>query len=107
MRRHTLDAVIASMPAHFHPEACRGVQAVYQWHVSGDGGRDYHIVIDDGTYRVVDGVAASPDVTMRADLDTYLRLANGELKPMIAVLTRKLLIHGNIFLGAKMDHIFR
>lgn len=107
MRRNTLDEVIASMPAHFHPEACSDIRAVYQWHVAGDGGRDFHIVVDHGTFKVIDGVASSPDVTLRADLTTYLRLSNQELKPMTALLTRKLVIHGNIYLGSKMDHIFR
>ncbi len=106
----SIDEVIASMPDRFCAEASQGVRATYQWHVqkgNGEQDRDFCICVDDGSFKVVEGRVSSPSVTLKANLDTYLRLVNGELKAMTALMTRKLTIHGNIFLGSKMDRIFK
>lgn len=107
---NSIDEVIASMPDRFCADASRGVRATYQWHVqkgNGDQERDFCICVEDGSFTVVEGRVSSPSVTLKADLDTYLRLVNGELKAITAIMTRRLAIHGNILLGSKMDRIFK
>ncbi len=107
---NSIDEVIASMPERFCADASLGVNATYQWHVqkgNGDQDRDFCICVEDGSFKVVEGRVNSPSVTLKADLETYLRLVNGELKAMTAIMTRRLSIYGNIFLGSKMDRIFK
>ncbi len=103
----SVNEVIASMDARFHPEACKGIQASYQWMISGNGGHDFSVQISNGTFRVVDGVLPDPSVTFKTDIQTYLRLVNGDIKAMTAILTRKLNVRGNIYLASKMDNIFK
>jgi len=107
---NSINEVIASMPERFCAEESRGVRANYQWHVAkgaGDLDRDFCICVEDGSFKVVEGRVGSPSVTLKTDVDTYLRLVNGELKAITAIMTRRLSIHGNIFLGSKMDRIFK
>jgi putative sterol carrier protein len=103
----SIDDVIASMETRFHPEACRSISASYQWMISGNGGRHFCVQIHNGTFRVANGVLPDPSVTFQTDIQTYLRLVNGDIKGMTAILTRKLNVRGNIYLASKMDNIFK
>lgn len=103
----TVDQVIDSMKHRFQPDACRNLQANFQWQISGPGGRDFCLRVNDGSFDVVHGVVPDPSVTFSTDDATYLRLVNGDLKGMTAILTRKLTMRGSIFLASKMDTIFK
>ena len=47
-----VDEVIARMPTQFSQEAAKGLKAVYQYCITGEGGKDYFADIDDGTRKV-------------------------------------------------------
>jgi putative sterol carrier protein len=105
-RLETVDQVLASMPARFHPEACMNVTSSYQWNLSGRDARRFTVRVDKGTFRIEDGEDADADVIMDADSDTYLALVNGTMRGIIAIMTRKLRVRGSLSLAAKMDKIF-
>lgn len=70
----SLDEVIQRMPETFVPEAAKGMQAVYQFCVTGAGGKDFYAAIDDGKLDVSEGKHTSPSVTITVDHDDYLRM---------------------------------
>lgn len=102
---NSVDEVIASMPDRFNPQNCQDLQAVYQWELSKPE-RFFHIIIDNGTFEVVEGRYEKPNVTVVCSCETYLKLVNKEIKDIIAILTKKLMVKGSMSLGQKLSKIF-
>lgn len=102
-----IQQVIDSMADRFQEKETKGVDAKYQWLISGDGGKEFCVHINDGNFEIINGVVDNPSVTFRIDVSDYIRLVNNELKGMTAILTRKLQVNGNVFLANKMDLFFK
>ena len=102
---NTVDEVIASMPARFNQQNCKDLQAVYQWELS-EPNRFFHVIIDKGTFEIIEGKHEKPNVTVVCSTDTYLKLVNKELKDIIAILTKRLMVKGSMSLGQKLSKIF-
>ena len=50
---------IETLPERFQANASKGLHAVFQFELSGDEGSTFHVSVDDGTMKVVDGVMAA------------------------------------------------
>lgn len=96
------------MPARFHPENCRELVAVYQWQLgqTGQPDRTFHISIDRGTFTITEGPHLSPNVSIESSSEVYLKLVNGQMKDVMAVVTGKLRLRGSISLAQKLNRIF-
>jgi putative sterol carrier protein len=102
---NSVDEVIASMPERFNPQNCKDLQAVYQWALS-EPERFFYVIIDKGNFEVIEGKHDKPNVTVICSQDTYLKLVNKELKDIIAILTKRLMVKGSMSLGQKLSKIF-
>ena len=69
-----VDEVIARMPEQFQPDAAKGLKAVYQYCITGEGGKDYYTDIDDGKLNVADGKHDSPNITITVDHQDFLKM---------------------------------
>jgi len=58
-------------------------------------GPTWHLVVADGSVRVVSGPAHRPDAGFRTDRATALALNDGSLDPLRAVIDGNLAIHGD------------
>jgi putative sterol carrier protein len=87
----------------FLPEGAKGVHAVYQFEIAGDGGGTYHVKIDDGTLAVVEGPAEAPNTTIKMAATDYLEMVNGKLSGTMAFMKGKLKVTGNVMLAQKMQ----
>ncbi len=83
-----------------------GVEAVYQFELSGDEGGTWHVVVSNGTMAVHEGAHASPTTTLKMKGDDYVKMSNGELNGQVAYMTGKMKISGSIPLAMKMKNIF-
>lgn len=101
----SVDEVIASMKDKFDYEYCKNLQAVYQWRLSNPD-RVFHLIINNGTYEIIEGEHEKPGVTVVCSTEVYLQLVNKEIKDIIAILTKKLMIKGSMSLGQKLSKIF-
>jgi hypothetical protein len=72
----SVDEVIARAPASFRPEAAQGLTAVFQYCVTGEGGKDYYCDVDDGTLRVCEGRHASPSLTITLEHQDLLKMSD-------------------------------
>lgn len=106
VKLNTVDEVIASMEGRFHPENCKNIKAAYHWTLTGEGAREFTILVDHGTFEIQLGPYEGAEVNMEMDKNEYLRLVNGELKGVVAIMTRKLKVKGNLSLTSKLDTIF-
>jgi hypothetical protein len=96
-------------------DATKDVELTVQQVVTGgpDGDTTFHVVIDDGSVRVVKGEAGAATVTFVQNWETATAIGRGELSAQGAFMTglirirgdlRKLIEHGNLFGG--VDDVF-
>ncbi len=95
-----------TLPQRFVPTAAKGVNAVFQFEISGDDGCTCHVVVEDGTMKIVDGAAASPSTTIKMASKDYVDMVNGKLNGAMAFMKGKLKVTGNVMLAQKMQTIF-
>ncbi|MGA9876434.1 MAG: helix-turn-helix domain-containing protein [Solirubrobacteraceae bacterium] len=69
--------LILAMEARFNPEAAAGVDESYQLQV--DDEEPVHFTVEDGRGQARPGTASEPSVSVKADAETLLALANGTI----------------------------
>lgn len=94
------------IPSVFNAEAAKDVNAIFQWEITGDGGGNWQVIINEGKCEVKEGIHPSPSVSMKMDIETYFSLVNKQLNPIQAFMTGKLKVSGNIILAQKFQNLF-
>jgi putative sterol carrier protein len=102
----SVEQVFEVMPSRFNKNAAQGVNATYQFELTGDDGGTYHVDIKDQACEVKKGPAASPNITITMAASDYLDMINGKLNPQMAFMGGKLKIKGDMSLALKMQQIF-
>lgn len=90
----------------FTPDASVGVDAVFQWELSGEGGRVFHAHVRDGSVQVQPGPHERPSVALVMPAEDYVRVVNGELDGMRAFTSGRGKVRGSLPLAMKMRTIF-
>lgn len=99
--------IFSDMPGRLNADAAKGVKAVIQFKLGGDGGGDYNVTIDNGTCSVAEGVHASPNMTMTISASDYVDMSTGKLNGQMAFMSGKLKIAGDMGLAMKMQTLFK
>jgi len=95
------------MPTRFNKEAAKGLNAIYQFDLSGDRGGKWHVIINNDTCQVKEGPAASPSITISMTAQDYLDMLSGKLNGQMAFMTGKLRIAGDMGLALRMQSLFQ
>ncbi len=95
------------MPSRFNKEAAKGLNAIYQFDLSGDGGGKWHVIINNDSCQVKEGAAASPSITISMAAQDYLDMLSGKLNGQVAFMSGKLRIAGDMGLALKMQSLFQ
>jgi len=90
-----------------NPEKTKGMNAVYQFDLSGDEGGQWHIAINDGTASVKEGQAESPNVTISMSASDFVDMATGKLDGTMAFMSGKLKLKGDMGLAMKLQSLLR
>ena len=107
MSEITVKELMARMPKAFLPEKAKDVEAVIQYHLTGEEGGDWIITIKDGQCTVEEGVAENPTLTLEADAQDYKNVILGKLDGMAAFMQGKLKLKGNLNLAMKLTSFFK
>jgi multimeric flavodoxin WrbA/putative sterol carrier protein len=94
------------MPSGFNPQVADGLEAVYQFEVSGDEKFSAHIEISGGTCTYRDGAAEKPTVTVKTPADVWLAISRGELDGQQAFMSGKYQVEGDLTLLMKLHRLF-
>ncbi len=94
------------MPDRFNAAAASGVNATYQFDLTGDGGGTWNVKVGDGACEVNEGAADSANITITMAASDYLDMITGKLNPQMAFMGGKLKIKGDMSLALKMQQIF-
>jgi len=84
----------------------KGISAVYQFVITGDGGVERSVSIADGAMTVAEGKAEKANITLTMDAANFIDLIAGKLNGQTAFLTGKLKIQGDMTLAMKLQTLF-
>jgi putative sterol carrier protein len=94
------------MSAGFNPQAAKGIVLVYQFHLTGEGGGQYHLVLADQACKFQEGEHASPDVVLAISAEDFRSLVMGKLPFAMAFVTGRLKVTGDLRLVLRMGAYF-
>lgn len=103
----TIAELMSRMPKAFLPEKAPGLEAVIQFHFTGDEAGDWYAEIKDGKVTVQQGTHPSPRMTLTADSSDYIKIFTGELDGMRAFMEGKLKLAGDLNLAMKLTQMFK
>jgi putative sterol carrier protein len=103
----TVKELFDAMPKSFQKDAAKGLSAVYQFDITGEGGGKWYAAITNGDLAVTQGEHAGPSITITMAAQDYINLSVGKLNPQVAFMTGKIKIKGDLGLAMKMQQIFK
>jgi putative sterol carrier protein len=95
-----------AMPSRFNKEAARGLNAVFQFDLAGDGGGKWHVLIQNDQCQVKEGAHPSPNITISMTAQDYLDMLAGKLNGQMAFMSGKLRISGDMGLALRLQSLF-
>jgi putative sterol carrier protein len=105
-RATSIQEVFSHMDEGFNPAKAEGVDAVFQFDLTGDNGGQYWVKVTNQQVESHEGVHPSPTMTLTAAADDYLALVNGDLNPMMAFMQGKVKVKGDMGLALKLQAMF-
>lgn len=101
-----LSEAINYMEERFNADAAAGVDAIFQFDVSGDNGGQYWLKVADKQVEAFEGKHDAPTITIRATDENLLMMLNGDLQPMAAFMQGKVKVDGQMALAMKLQGMF-
>ncbi|MEU8225168.1 SCP2 sterol-binding domain-containing protein [Kribbella sp. NPDC048915] len=113
VREIALREIFRRMPEYLRPARAAGFDAVITWQITGAGGAgrpdtidEYWIHVHDGRCTQLAAQPTPPDISIRTDPTTLLRIVTGNEDPILAVLKQRLTVRGNLALAARLPKLF-
>jgi putative sterol carrier protein len=94
------------MPLIFRSDKGADMHATYQFTMEGAGGGQWALAIDSGKAAAQEGAAETHDIEIKTKPELWIDLANGDLNPAMAIMTRKVKLGGNVGLAMKLSELF-
>jgi putative sterol carrier protein len=105
-RAKTCRELLQIMPSILDRSAAEGLNAVYEFHVSGEEVFSAHLKIEDGACSYGDGPADSPGVVIKTPASVWLAISRGELDGQTAFMNGKFTVEGDLTLLFKLKKLF-
>jgi putative sterol carrier protein len=105
-KERTVEDFFQLLPGKFDPEAAEGMDAVYQFDLSGAQGGQYYLQINDGACRVTRGSHPEPHVTLSLSGEDCVRVLNGQLNGPAVAMSGRLRISGDVGLALQLGSLF-
>ncbi len=102
----SIDEFFRSLPGKLDAEAAEGLDAVYQFDLSGPEGGRYHLVVKESTCQVGEGTHPSPHVTIAMSGQDCLRVLTGQLDGSAVFSSGRLRIDGDLSLAIQLKMLF-
>jgi putative sterol carrier protein len=107
MADYTVKELVFNHEKAFMPEKAAGLEAIVQYHLTGDEGGDFIIQIKDDKCSVSEGVAEDPVMTMTADGIYFRDVLLGKEDGMKGFMEGKLQLAGDLNLAMKLTSFFK
>ncbi|MFS0863300.1 SCP2 sterol-binding domain-containing protein [Fredinandcohnia sp. 179-A 10B2 NHS] len=90
-----------------NPVPIEGLNAIYQYNITGEEEGTYQLHLADGTAKVTEGAETEADCTLTLSLANFRQFLLGKLNGTVAFMSGKLKIKGDIGKAIKMEGILR
>ena len=99
----SVEAFFNELPNRVDPNKIAGINATYQFNITGDNGGEWAVKLADGKAEVTKGQAENPNITLTTSDENWMAITNGSLSGQTAFLTGKLKIQGDMSLAMKLQ----
>ncbi len=103
---HTIESLIAMIPATLPGDKAKRADTVIQLNVTGSQAGQWNVSIKDGKVDVAKGTHASPEITVTADTADVLAVADGKLDPTQAFMQGKAQVKGDLSEAMELVKVF-
>lgn len=107
MTEYSVEQLIRNHEKAFQPEKAKGLDAIIQYHLTGEEGGDWIIKIHDDKCTVQEGTAENPKMTLTADAREFRDILLGKIDGMTAFMQGKLKLAGDLNLAMKLTSYFK
>ena len=98
--------LLQMMPLGFNPTESNGLEAIYQFEISGEENFTAHLKISKGTCTYHEGPADHPDVIVKTPAEVWLAISKGELDGQQAFMSGRYQVEGDVSLLMKLRSLF-
>jgi len=103
----SVQAVFDGMTAGFKADAAAGIDVVFQFSISGEGGGEWYCVIKDGACSIEPGAHEKPACNIKMGSADFLAMMGGKLPAMQAFTSGKLKIDGDVMKSQLLEKLFK
>ena len=107
MSEISVEQLIRNHELAFQPDRAPEIDAVIQYHLTGDQGGDWIITLKDGACKVAQGIAENPKMSLTADAQEFHDILLGKMDGMAAFMQGKLKLAGDLNLAMKLTSMFK
>jgi len=97
--------IVMNLPQRFNPDKAEDFSARVHLLLSGPGGGEFTVEIEDGEIHVEEGLHGESDCTVRSSAKTYVDTETGKNNPTMAVMTGNIKV-SNIAVLARFIQCF-
>jgi putative sterol carrier protein len=94
------------MSENYNAAAAKGLNATFQWELSGDEPGKWALQFVDGACTLIEGGVEKPNVNFKLSSADWLAITSGKLNPMNAFMTGKMKMDGDMGLAMKVQSLF-
>ncbi len=88
----TVSEIFGSLPKRFLSEKAEGLQEVFHFDISGNGGGTWTVQVKEGEMHVREGAHEDPGCSVQTDVDTYVAVETGQIKPQDAFMAGRITV---------------
>jgi len=103
----TVKSIVDAMPENFIPDTAAGIDAVFQFDITGDQASQYYLVVKDQKCQIVEGTHASPNVTFNMATNDFIDMMTGKISGQAAFFSGKLRVSGDLMLAQRLGNFFK
>lgn len=107
MAEYTVQELIKNHEKAFKPEVAEGLEAVIQYHLTGEEGGDWIIDIREDACQVAEGTAENPKMTLTADAREFADVLTGKANGMQYFMQGKIRLTGDLNLAMQLTSLFK
>ena len=98
--------IFANISERFDVEKAKDLELTVAFNLTGDNGGQWAVQVANGTAKVVEGEVDDPTATIKMDGDDYVKMTKGELNPMMAFMSGKVKVDGDLNSVMKFQSLF-
>ena len=103
----TAKDIIETLPLALQPDKAKGMDATFQFELTGEGGGTWVAKIANGQCTVTEGGIDNPSATISLKAADYVAIAQGKLDMAKAFMGGKIKVRGDMGLIMKLPDLFK